>query len=278
MAARSTKVVIGLLVVAAVAVGGGFGLHSLWTTAKKHFESDDCTIGSYDLGTDQAAVASTMVGAVTKYRVQLPDRAAVLVLAAALQESKLENLPPGAGDRDSVGVLQQRPSQGWGDGNAAALNDVGEATKEFLDALVKVPNWQKLPLADAVQEVQRSADGSLYAAHEAEARTLADALQGKKAAAISCRFDAPTKVASAATVAAQARQQLGINTPAAAGTRTVRAPGAHWQTAAWFVANADRLGIEEVAFAGRRWTRDGNWKKASAPTAAVVATLHQVKK
>ena len=52
---------------------------------------------------------------------------------------RLRNLAPGDGDRDSVGVLQQRPSQGWGGGDPNALTDVGEATKEFLDALIDVP-------------------------------------------------------------------------------------------------------------------------------------------
>src|SRR4051794_9979850 len=125
MTTRTRKAVVGVVVVAGVAVAGAFGLHSLWTTAKSHFTADTCTVGSYDLDPDQAAVASTMVGAVTRYRVPLPDRAAVLVLAAAMQESKLTNLAPGDGDRDSVGVLQQRPSQGWGDGNPAKLSDVG---------------------------------------------------------------------------------------------------------------------------------------------------------
>src|SRR3954451_20283689 len=279
MATRTIKVIVGVLVVVGVAIGAGFGLHSLWTTAKSHLAADNCSIGSYDLEPDQASVASTMVGAVTRYRVNLPERAAVLALAAGLQESKLRNLAPGEGDRDSVGVLQQRPSQGWGGGDPARLNDVGEATKEFLDRLVKVPHWRTLPLAEAVQAGQISADGSLYAQHEAEPKVLADALQGRTAAGISCEFQKPTKVASAATVAAQARKQLGITSPAAADALTVRAPGARWQTVAWFVANADRLGIDRVAYAGREWSRSGGWQKApGASNSAVVATLHDLTK
>jgi hypothetical protein len=288
MANRTTKAVVGVLVVVGVAVGGGFGLHALWTTAKSHFTADTCTVESFDLDPDQAAVASTMVGAVTRYPKQLPDRAAVLVLAAALQESKLTNLAPGEGDRDSVGVLQQRPSQDWGkvsgQPNSLAdrerrLNDVSFATTAFLDHLVKVKGWARLPLAEAVQDVQISADGSLYAQHEPEATALARALLGRTPAGISCDFAAPTKVAPAGTVAAQARTQLGITTPAAAGPLTVRAPGAHWQTAAWFVANADRLGIEQVAYAGRQWRRGHGWAKSSdASGAAVVATLHDLRK
>jgi hypothetical protein len=278
MAPRTTKALITVLAVVAVSIAGGYGLKQLWNIAKDKLAADVCTIGAFDLDPDKAAVASTMVGAVTQYRIKLPERASVLALAAALQESKLRNLPSGAGDRDSVGVLQQRPSQGWGGGDAAALTDVGEATKEFLDALVEIPNWNKLPLAEAVQDVQVSADGSAYAQHELEAQAIADALQGVKPHAISCSFDKPTKVASAATVAQQAGDQLGIDTPTAVSADTVRVPGAGWQTVAWFVANADRLGIERVAYSGKIWTRADGWKSGSAPATAVTATMDQVKK
>lgn len=273
MASRSTKAVL-IVLVAAVALGvGAWGLSKVWEVAKKQLASDVCTIGAYDLDPDQAAVASTMVGAVTKYPGNLPERAAVLVLAAALQESKLRNLAPGEGDRDSVGVLQQRPSQGWGGGSAARLTDVGEATKEFLDELVTVDGWKTIPLAEAVQAVQISADGSAYAQHEQEAKSIADALEGRRPAGISCSFDKPTKVAGTAKVAAQVHDQLGVATPTTAG-RTVRVPGAHWQTAAWFVANANRLGIEQVSYNGKVWSRTGGWKSATASSAAVIATMY----
>jgi hypothetical protein len=276
MATRTTKVVVGVLAAAAIAVGGGFGLHALWSVAKQHFTSDSCAVGSFDIDPDQAVVAATMVGAVTKYRINLPERAAVLVLAAALQESKLRNLAPGDGDRDSVGVLQQRPSQGWGHGDPQVLTDVGEATKEFLDELVKIPHWRTIPLAEAVQAVQISADGQAYKHHEAEAQALADALTGKRPKGISCTFAKPTKVAAPSTVAGQASTQLGIDTPTTDAT-SVRVPGAGWQTAAWFVANADRLGIEKVAYAGSQWTRTDGWKSsAGASRTLVVATMYEL--
>jgi hypothetical protein len=82
-------------------------------------------------------------------------------------------------------------------------------------------------------------------------------------------------VADPATVASKAGDQLGITTPQPTG-RIIRVPGAGWQTAAWFVANADRLGIEQVAYAGRQWTRDsGKWQNTSASKRAVVATMYQ---
>lgn len=275
MATRTTKALTSAIAITAVAIGGGFALKAIVGTTN-HYVASVCTIDGYEIDTEQAAVASTMVGAVTKYRVALPERATVLALAAGLQESKLRNLSLGDGDRDSVGVLQQRPSQGWGGGHAATLNDVGEATKEFLDALVQVPHWRRLPLAEAVQAVQRSADGSLYAQHEQEAQALADALQGRKPRAITCTFEKPTKVASASVVAQQAATQLGIDSPAAVDAHTVRVPGASWQTVAWFVANADRLGIDRVAYAGNVWTRADGWKTGPASSTAVVATMYDL--
>ncbi len=286
MAPRATRLTVTAVAVAVLVTAGVVGWRALWTTAKTHFAAQNCTVAGYQVETDQAAVASTMVGAVTKYRVALSERATVLVLAAALQESKLTNIPPGSGDRDSVGVLQQRPSQGWGKVKGAPdtiadrtrrLRDVGEATREFLDALVKVDGWQKLPLAQAVQAVQISADGAAYAQHEPEAQALADALSGVRPAGITCDFGTPAQVARPTVVAAQARSQLGIDTPAPTGDG-VRVPGAHWQTAGWFVANADRLGIQQVDYAGRSWRRGDGWKSAGkVSSAAVVATMYRKK-
>src|SRR5262249_34482570 len=64
------------------------------------------------------------------------------------------------GDRDSVGIFQQRPSQGWG--SAEQLKDPAYASRKFFGALVKVPNYTKIPVSEAAQAVQRSADGSAY--------------------------------------------------------------------------------------------------------------------
>ncbi len=275
---RSRRAAFIAVAVLVLAVGGYVGGRALWDKAQNAFATDHCTIASYDLDPSQASVAATMVGAVTSYRPALPERAAVLALAAGLQESKLTNLPPNAGDRDSVGVLQQRPSQGWGSppGNATSLNDVFEATTEFLNHLVKVRDWRHLPLAEAVQAVQISADGSAYAPHKQEAQALADALQGHRAKGITCSFAKPTKVAAPSRVAELVGRDLPINSPAVTA-KTVRVPGAGWQTAAWFVANADRLGIEQVDYDGARWSRTGGWSSDPAATkAAVVATMYQL--
>jgi hypothetical protein len=263
-------VVLVIVVVAVIAAAAAWGVRALWQAAQSHLDTTSCAVGAYDLSPDQAVVASQMVGVVI--RRDLPERAAVLVLAAGLQESKLRNLPSGSGDRDSVGVLQQRPSQGWG--TVARLSDVRYATGAFLTVLVTKPDWQTRPLADVVQSVQISADGSAYAQHEPQAQSLADALSGRTPAGISCRFGTPTTVAAATTVATQLTQDLPVNPPTTTST-SVSAYGAAWATAAWFVANADRLGIEEVAYAGQTWSRTHGWRtKSSVPNTTVTATLH----
>ena len=81
-----------------------------------------------------------------------------MAYAAALQESKLQNLP--YGDRDSVGVFQQRPSQGWGP--RRDLENPVYATSKFFGALAKVPGYQRMPIYQAAQAVQHSADGLAY--------------------------------------------------------------------------------------------------------------------
>ena len=270
MASAARRGIIVLLVLVLAATGIYFGARYLWSVVQKRTQADSCRVGDFVVDPDQAAIASTMVG--VAQRRGLPERAAVLTLAAGLQESKLSNLPAGSGDRDSVGVLQQRPSQGWG--TEEQLNDVHYATGAFLDALVKVTNWQTRPLTEAVQAVQISAVPEGYARHEPKAQALADALTGKTPAGISCSFRAPTEVASTKTIAASVTDDLPVKTPITTD-RTVAVPGASWATAAWFVANADRLGIAEVAYAARTWKRGHGWTNSRAPSDTVVATLHQ---
>ena len=77
----------------------------------------------------------------------------VVAVATAMQESSLRNLP--GGDRDSIGLFQQRPSQGWG--TPEQLADPAYQAGKFFDKLLTVEGWQQMPLTDAAQEVQRSA-------------------------------------------------------------------------------------------------------------------------
>ncbi len=102
----------------------------------------------------------------------LPQRATVIALATAMQESSLRNLDHG--DRDSLGLFQQRPSQGWG--TPEQVQDPPYAAGIFYDRLLQVPGWDAMPLTDAAQLVQRSGFPLAYAKWEAMAVELATTL------------------------------------------------------------------------------------------------------
>jgi hypothetical protein len=112
----------------------------------------------------------------------LPARAASIALATAFQESKLYNID--YGDRDSLGLFQQRPSQGWG--STEQLMDPVYATNAFYDELAKVDGYREMEITVAAQAVQRSAYPDAYADHEADGRALASALTGNSPGAMWC--------------------------------------------------------------------------------------------
>jgi hypothetical protein len=88
----------------------------------------------------------------------LPSRAVAIALATAQQESRLRNLD--YGDRDSLGLFQQRPSQGWG--TPEQVQDPVYAANKFYDGLVKVPGWETGRLTEVAQSVQLSGFPEAY--------------------------------------------------------------------------------------------------------------------
>jgi hypothetical protein len=119
----------------------------------------------------------------------LPERALVVAMATALQESNLYNLAnagvpeslryahQGVGyDHDSIGLFQQRASQGWG--AVAQLMNPVYAAAAFYERLVQVPVWQSLSVTDAAQAVQRSAYPGAYQRHQSRAEQIVAALTG----------------------------------------------------------------------------------------------------
>ncbi|MFC0532140.1 M23 family metallopeptidase [Phytohabitans kaempferiae] len=102
----------------------------------------------------------------------VPRRGWVVALATAMQESSLRNLP--GGDRDSIGLFQQRPSQGWG--TPTQLADPVYAATRFYRALLQIDGWQNMPLTQAAQQVQRSAYPHAYAKWEDDANALLQAV------------------------------------------------------------------------------------------------------
>lgn len=162
------------------------------------------------LSAGQLQIAAAAIGVVKQRR--LPVQAAIDMLAAGMQESSLTNLA--GGDRDSVGWLQQRPSQGWG--TVSQIEDPVYAAGQFLDRLVSVPDWQHIAPAAAIQAVQRSADGSLYTRWVPLATALAASLLGDPSVALACSpggggaAPGPAPTAAVGVVLARARAALGL--------------------------------------------------------------------
>ncbi len=112
----------------------------------------------------------------------LPPRAAVIALATAQQESELLNI--NYGDRDSLGLFQQRPSQGWG--RPSQVRNPTYAANKFYAVLVDVDGWRRLPLTVAAQRVQRSAFPNAYARWELLAASVVDDLLDVSDDALNC--------------------------------------------------------------------------------------------
>jgi hypothetical protein len=233
--------------------------------------------GGLGLSTGQAAIAATIAGVAS--RRHLPDRAVAIAYATALQESKLANLD--YGDRDSVGVFQQRPSEGWG--STKQIEDPVYATGRFFEALVAVPDYLHMPIYEAAQAVQHSADGSAYAQYADMGTELAGAFSGTDPRGVWCTYaGAPGKARLAAASSTLATAFGPVSSYASgdpAETMTVRDPRQGWAIASWLEANAAQYGITFVRYQGYQWLGfrgAGHWTKqpsGARPQAAPSAVV-----
>ncbi len=214
---------------------------------------------TFVLAPDQATNATT-IAAVGK-RLGLPDHAVTVALAAALQESQLHNLDHG--DRDSLGLFQQRPSQGWG--TPAEIMTPTYAAQVFFQHLARISGWESLAVTDAAQRVQRSGAPSAYAQWETEARAVAQATTGEVPAGLTCQAPTPTAGSSVAAVNQTLTAELGAP---ALGTTLEAARG--WTVASWLVGHSEQFGITSVSFQGQTWTPSaGAWQSGAAASAQV---------
>jgi hypothetical protein len=205
------------------------------------------------LSTGQAGIAAIIAG-VASHRA-LPVRAVTIAYATALQESGLANLP--YGDRDSVGVFQQRPSQGWG--TRAELLDPVYATTRFFAALAEVPDYLRLPIDQAAQDVQRSADGSAYSQYAGQGAVMAQGFSGRQARSVWCWYGSGIRgrgrlVAAerSLTAAFGPLRVRHVGDPVV----TVRVPdrAAGWAVTCWLISHAASYRIDAVRFDGYQWT------------------------
>lgn len=247
-----------VLLVALIVAGTLIGIV---LTDRQPTRSEYCTadVGATHAQIDNEQAHWTTLMAAIAQRRGLPPRATSIAIATAFQESRIHNLD--YGDRDSVGLFQQRPSQGWG--TRDQILDPEYAINKFYDGLAKVSGYEAMTVTDAAQEVQRSGFPGAYAQHEDYARALASALRGYSPAAFSCVIN-PTGVGRVSAVRDDIRAAYGditVNTsnaavdiPLSGSAPDVEARG--WGLAHYAVGNAARLEIATVSFDGLRWTAD----------------------
>lgn len=236
---------------------------------------------SVDLAPDQAENASLI--AAIGVRRGLPARAVSIALATAYQESKIRNLTHG--DRDSVGIFQQRPSQGWG--TVSQISNEYYAINAFYDALEKIHGYESMRITEAAQKVQRSGYPEAYEDHAPDARALASALTGfSPGGTFSCVAREPEGHGTASKASATLTKAYGDLeiartgrgqefTIAVATDEDGNRKG--WSLAQFVVAHADALKVESVTFDGRTWTTgrtsEKGWVASSGSRDSVRVTL-----
>jgi hypothetical protein len=273
---RALKYVVAIGSVCAVGVVGiVVGLNRLTgagpVTERCTAQLDD---SDWYLSPDQADNAALVAGRTVAR--DLPARAATIGLATALQESKLINIEHG--DRDSVGLFQQRPSQAWG--TVEQIMDPVYSTNAFFDALVKVEGYEDMAVTVAAQTVQRSAYPDAYAQHEMRSRAWASALTGNSPESLSCELapvadeDQLAPDAARDVVVGRLGRDLGLapatgaadpnrQDPASATVTVDATPltpddparGA-WATGQWAVATAHTTQAIQVHVGDRVWLRE----------------------
>jgi len=234
------------------------------------------TVGgqSASLDLEQSYYAAIIAGVAVQRG--LPPRAVSIAFATALQESGLRNLD--YGDRDSVGLFQQRPSQGWG--TVAQIMVPQYSAGKFYDALVRINNWQTRDITEVAQAVQRSGVPDGYRKHVDRARILASALSGETSAAFSCLATAP-KPADSTGYLTVLKATYGGTAPgtASAGPPARVDVAAAADTTAWSVAAASQawasaFGITQISTADKAWHPSTTdlplWAAAAAPVGRTV--------
>ncbi|WP_100446343.1 hypothetical protein [Glycomyces xiaoerkulensis] len=218
-------------------------------------EPTGCHIGDgaepLHLTSEQTHNAATI--AAVGQRDGMSERAVAVAIATAFQESGLVNVD--YGDRDSLGLFQQRPSAGWGT-EEEVLDPVYSSFK-FYEKLRRIDGWEEMAIGDAAQAVQVSAHPDLYHQWEDDAFAVAAALAGGQRSGVSCMVpDSRERSLDAQALAADFAEQWGaevadVDGPVVAIASEDRAGG--WNRASWAVAKSHEYDFASVAYGGRHW-------------------------
>jgi peptidoglycan DL-endopeptidase CwlO len=143
-----------------------------------------------DLDPEQRSIVELII-AIGKQR-RLPPRAWQIAIQAGMTESRLHNL--NYGDRDSLGIFQMRPSQGWG--SVAQVTDPVYEINKFYDKLLMVPGWETQRPGESAQSVERSAFPSRYHQWEPLAVNVIGAVGGDVTEFVRASCTAPLPASS----------------------------------------------------------------------------------
>lgn len=253
LALGALLVVVALVVVATLGVRGWLRDRGVVVAPLPGEERCVATVDDRDvvLDLDQAHYTSIVVG--LSVRRGLAPRAGSIAMATVYQETGIRNLD--YGDRDSVGLFQQRPSQGWG--SEKQLMDPYYATTKFYNALVRINDWETRDITKVAQAVQRSAYPDAYRDHEPDARVLASALTGQTERALTCLVhDEEDGDADGLAESLEETFRGGAETDGKVVTMTAKSQRLAWAYAQYAVANAARHGVVSVEVDDRTWTAD----------------------
>lgn len=253
------RIFTGLAILALVGVVLVAGLTLLYAYNKEPLPlADQCVANVQDLSVpldvEQTHNATIIVGVAAQR--QLAPRASTIALATVYQESGIRNLD--YGDRDSLGLFQQRPSQGWG--TPEQVQEPYYASGKFYDALVKVDGWQTGDVNDVAQAVQRSGHPNGYARHVENARRLASSLTGETPASFTCLVKdppAPDPAGLAAFLSKTLPATSKVTNDGMSVTVTAKSSRDAWSAAQVAVGNTAYYGAGTVEVGGRSWTPNG---------------------
>lgn len=211
-----------------------------------------------ELDVEQAANAATVSG--VGFEHDLPPEAVVIAYATVWQESTFYNIE--FGDRDSLGLFQQRPSMEWGEPHE--LTDPVYASDAFYTELDEVPDYTDMPVYEAAQEVQRSADGFAYDQHEDRSTVMAEAFTGSAESAVHCWFDEDRDAIGQAEVTPgveSAKQEMDrvfgfepTELPEIVEDDDTPETGdVGWAMALWAVSHAQAYELQGVAYNDVQW-------------------------
>ncbi|MBV2362774.1 hypothetical protein ACFPZ0_11105 [Streptomonospora nanhaiensis] len=263
------KILLALTLVCGALVAGGYYVMSSVEPIEvpEPEPAEACTFaaeGDEDsIAPEQAANAATIGG--VAFSKDLSRHTVVIAYATVWQESKFYNIE--YGDLDSVGLFQQRPSQEWGEPDQ--LMDPVYASSAFYDKLVEVPGYSEVPVYEAAQAVQRSADGFAYDQHEPLARVMAEAFTGAAGAAVSCVLPDGVGDPRLDEARAEMARVFGVEPSAIPPGPAYQTGDIGWAMAQWAVANAKEYGISAVTYQDQRWRAeagDQGWQ--TVPDAA----------